>query len=330
VRYLDNTGRWSRWSPAVQFVAGVPDVALYRNALVVSEVNYNPAPATPAEFAAGFSSDDFEWIELNNVGAAPLDLTGLQFNEGIDFVFPDGWTIPAGGYALVVRNRAAFRSRYGTNWESLVAGETADNFRNSGERVTLSYGAATPLLSFAYGDSAPWPAEADGAGRTLTLRAPTTRPDPNLPTSWKASAALGGSPGSGEGTSFYAWKVAYPGVVNPADDADGDGLPNLLEFLLNSHPLLPATTRLLSGELRTLTVKGVPGEYLTVSFTRRLDLVGASWRAEFAGEVSGVWQPGVLEQSMASAEGVTELWRSPEPVTERHNQFGRLSVELSQ
>ncbi|MBN9691872.1 MAG: lamin tail domain-containing protein [Verrucomicrobia bacterium] len=330
VRYLDNTGRWSRWSPAVQFVAGVPDVALYRTALVVSELNYNPAPATPAEFAAGFSSDDFEWIELNNVGTAPLDLTGLQFNEGIDFVFPDGWTIPAGGYALAVRNRAAFRSRYGMNWESLIAGETADNFRNSGERVTLSYGAATPILSFAYGDSAPWPAEADGEGRTLTLRQPTLRPDPNLPASWKASAALGGSPGSGEGTSFYAWKVAYPGVVNPVDDADGDGLPNLLEYLLNSHPLLPATTRLLSGELRTLTVKGVPGEYLTVSFTRRLDLVGASWRAEFAGEVSGVWQPGVLAQSIPMSEGVTELWRSPEPVTERSTQFGRLSLELVQ
>ena len=328
VRYQDNTGRWSRWSPAVSFVAGVPDISGYRNALVVSEVNYHPAPVTPPEFAAGFSSDDFEWMELHNIGPGPVEMTGLQFNEGIDFVFPDGWTVAPGGYVLVVRNREAFRSRYGTGRDALIAGETPDNLRNSGERLTLSFGLATPVVSFAYRDTAPWPVKADGAGRTLTLRDPASRPDPSLPASWKASAVVGGTPGSGEGTHFEAWKIAYPGVVTAGDDADGDGLPNLLEYLLNSNPLAEASDPLLVGELQTLSVKGGTGEYLTVTFTRRLDPTDVSWRVEFAGSLPGSWQPGVREPSVQSVGGVTELWRAAEPVTDGSAQFGRLRVEL--
>lgn len=326
VRYKDTSGRWSRWSPAVQFTAGTPDVSVFTSALVISEVNYNPPPVTPAEFAAEFSSDDFEWVELKNVSAFPVDLTGLRFTKGVDFDFPADWTIPAGGFALVVRNPDAFRLRLGTGFDSIIAGMTSDNLNNGGEQLKLSFGAGTPVVEFTYLDSDPWPAAADGMGRTLTLRDPGARPDPTVAGNWKASSAFGGSPGADDGITFDSWKAAYPGVTDPLADNDGDGRQNLLEYVLGSNPLVANREPLPSGEVRTLSVDGVSGEYLTLSFTRHADAVEVILQVEFADELPGQWSPGIREQSVPHAGGITELWRSPMPRTTGTVQFGRIRV----
>ena len=85
VRMKDDTGRWSHWSAPQQFVAqpGSPTDVL--NGLRVSEVHYNPGPPSPAELAAGYlDKDDFEFIELVNIGAVPIDLrsVGLRADPG--------------------------------------------------------------------------------------------------------------------------------------------------------------------------------------------------------------------------------------------------------
>lgn len=46
--------------------------------LVISEIMYNPSDTTPAEAAAGFEREDFEFIELQNISSTEsLDLSGL-------------------------------------------------------------------------------------------------------------------------------------------------------------------------------------------------------------------------------------------------------------
>ncbi|HKX61619.1 MAG TPA: lamin tail domain-containing protein, partial [Verrucomicrobiae bacterium] len=70
VRHKDNTGRWSRWSAPVEFRPRAVDIFnRLKQDLVFSEIMYNP----PAEGI--IDGDEFEFIELKNIGATTLDLT---------------------------------------------------------------------------------------------------------------------------------------------------------------------------------------------------------------------------------------------------------------
>ncbi|MEK0447993.1 MAG: hypothetical protein RL088_261 [Verrucomicrobiota bacterium] len=328
VRHKDTSGRWSFWSAPITFVAGTPDVSAYASSLVVTEVNYNPAPVTPVEFAAGFSSDDFEWVEIKNIGALPVDLTGVRFTKGIDFDFPANWTIQPGGFALVVRNLAAFQSRWGTSFNSIIAGVTADNFSNGGDEVKLSYGQGTEIFRFVYDDIAPWPTQSDGAGRTLVMNSPAPIPLANQTNGslWRASYAAGGSPGADDVLTFDIWNDDFPGVNSLTADNDGDGLVNLVEYALATNPL-SANAGPVSG-VGTYTVLGVPGTYLVLTFTRRANGSDLTIEAQFNTALPGAWSAnGVLEISVTNPDGtVTETWRSPYSLSEQPVQFGRVRV----
>ena len=54
---------------------------------------YAPLPATAAEIAAGYASvdgaEDFEFVELQNIGTTALPLQGLAFTNGVSFTFPN-------------------------------------------------------------------------------------------------------------------------------------------------------------------------------------------------------------------------------------------------
>ena len=328
VRHKDANGRWSQWSAPVQFVAGTPDVAVYVASLVVSEVNYNPAPVTPAEFAAGFSSDDFEWVELKNISAQPVTMADVRFTKGIDFDFPAAWTIPPGGFALVVRNLAAFQLRWGHAFDAIIAGVTADNFSNGSEEVKLSYGAGTEIFRFVYQDIAPWPAAADGTGHTLVLRTPAPLASATDGTLWRASYGVGGSPGADDVLTFEAWRTDYPGVLIATDDSDGDGLFNLVEYALAANPLAPSPAALPASGIVNLTVAGTPDDYFVLTFTHRTDASDLTIEAQFATAVPGPWSAsGVLVSATPNANNtVTEMWRSPLPRSAYPELFGRVWV----
>lgn len=146
-------------------------------------------------------NEDFEFIELRNVGAGALDLRDLRFTKGIDFVDGEILTLPAGAYVLVVKNLAAFQGRYGTGLP--VAGVYSGNLSNGGELLKLSLGAGTAVHEFSYDDADPWPTEADMAGASLILVKPEERPDHALAENWTAglpASQSGGGVGSGRRT----------------------------------------------------------------------------------------------------------------------------------
>ena len=165
-----------------------PEAASAAN-LVLSEINYHPADPDGATL---------EFIELHNIGPRPVDCTGAVFTAGVAFSFPDNYTIPAGGYALVVQDAAAFNARYGAGLP--VAGQWNGDTRlgNGGDHITLRDRGGSPIRDFAYDDAAPWPTSPDGGGRSLVLVAPATNPDHALPASWRASTNAGGSPGTAD------------------------------------------------------------------------------------------------------------------------------------
>ena len=192
--FNEASGEWSALNEA--FFRIDMDPASAAN-LVISEIHYHPAdPATSAELAVSPDKNEFEFIELLNIGPLAVDLTGVSFSLGITFAFPDGTSLPAGARLVLVRNLAAFTARYGTPAPGVVAGEFSGNLSNGGERLVLASTATGVIQDFNYGDAQPWPASADGLGYSLVLLNPASNPDHALPANWAASAAPGGTPGT--------------------------------------------------------------------------------------------------------------------------------------
>ena len=95
--------------------------------VVINEIMYHPLS----------KDDDDQYVELFNRGAQAADLGGWKFVDGIDFTFPAGTTIPAGGYLVVARNVA----RLQTNYANLNTGNLMGNFTgrlsHGGEHLAL-------------------------------------------------------------------------------------------------------------------------------------------------------------------------------------------------
>lgn len=159
--------------------------------LVITELMYNPAPpATGSPYVA----QDFEYIELKNIGTMPINLSNYKLTNGVDYIFPNV-TLGVGLNILVVKNRAAFEARYGNTLN--IAGVFTGSLNNMGEQVALVGPLNEPILDFEYGGS--WYPTADGLGFSLVIINPLAPLDSwNYKSSWRASGALGGSPGNDE------------------------------------------------------------------------------------------------------------------------------------
>ncbi len=160
-----------------------------RDYLRVTEVLADPPGGT-----------DFEFVELCNTGPVTLDLTNVVFDAGVDFSFAAGSvrTLAPGQYTVVVRDRAAFATRYATNGLS-IAGTFTGKLDNGGEKLRLRGRWNTDILAFTYGGGRGWPAAAAGAGHSLVPLpqglAGATRGLLDYGGNWRASARLYGSPG---------------------------------------------------------------------------------------------------------------------------------------
>jgi hypothetical protein len=187
--------------------------------LVVSELMYHPSALTDPEKNAGYTSEEeFEYVELQNVGAKTVDLTGAQFTVGITFGFTGSavTSLSPGARVLVVRNTAAFAFRHGAGLP--VAGTFSGGLDNGGERLLLVDRGGLPIVDFSYDDEDEWPLEADGGGYSLTLIRPESRPDPDAFGSWRPSVNRGGSPNGSDALAASAFGdlLAYALVDRPA------------------------------------------------------------------------------------------------------------------
>jgi len=192
VRTRLRSGR--KWSVLNEAQFFVNELATSGN-LVISELNYNPASPSSSEVTAGYGDNDlFEFIELLNMSNTPVTLSGLTISGGIGFDFSDGDVrlLDAGARVVVVRDRAAFTERYGSDVS--VAGEYSGRLSNGGEEITLTGALDNLVQTLLYDDGGSWPGRADGDGASLELidpAAPVVDAD-----SWRSSSEFGGSPGA--------------------------------------------------------------------------------------------------------------------------------------
>ena len=192
---------WSVYNEAL-FVVGDPAP---QGAVVVTEINYNPADASadPDDASSSYPSDQFEFIEFYNRSEQPVDLAGVKLTDAVDFTFPAHdvagermWLQP-NEYVVVASNLSAFQARYGSDGIR-VAGQYTGKLDNAGERIRLAGPLGTSWLDFGYDDADDWPQRADGDGGTLLLRDPPGI-DPaqlDFSASWQGSRAYGGTPGA--------------------------------------------------------------------------------------------------------------------------------------
>jgi len=210
--------------------------------IVISEIMYNPA-----------GNGDSEYLELLNVSAAPVTLydsvkgKAWRISDGIDFEFPANppLTMAPGQRVIVTKNLAQFNAAFGATvpagtriFEWITGG-----LNNGGETLQLDRPGAVDadnVLQYVrvdrvnYDDEFPWPLPPDGTGPSLTKISEKDYGNDYI--NWMAAPA---SPGSiAPGNRYASWAASH-GVSNGANDSDGDGLSDVLEYALGSDPHLP-------------------------------------------------------------------------------------------
>ncbi|MCX6043705.1 MAG: lamin tail domain-containing protein [Chloroflexi bacterium] len=185
VRMLDNTGRWSHWSPPVEVRASAPG-APPATTLKISEIMYHPTNLGPLD------DTKLEFIELKNTGSSALDLSNMQITGGISFTFPVGAVIQPQALLVLASYPDGFTQRYGF----APFGEFDHQLSNGGERISIVDAFARPIFSVTYHDSGSTGQTTDGGGHSLVPVDPNgnvSEPDESI--SWRASTAPHGSPG---------------------------------------------------------------------------------------------------------------------------------------
>ncbi len=180
VRMQDSSGRWSHWSPPLEFVAGPPALGPTAD-LKLSEIMYKPAPSTT------LPNQELDFLELTNSGSEAIDLSNMRFSQGIEYQFPAGAQLQPDGHLVLVAHAAYFTARYGF----APFAQYAKELSNQGERLVLLDAFGTPVFDVTYSDGDGWPEAADGGGYSLVA----LPGDTSLSTGWRASTAVGGSPG---------------------------------------------------------------------------------------------------------------------------------------
>lgn len=202
----DNYGPFaSSWHSATPSPGSVDFFHPATRTLRIVEINYHPIAATPDEQAAGYSIDDFQFIELVNRGSENIPLAGVRLvpvevngnSQGVEFYFigSDVTELAPSQRVIVVANLDAFQSRYGdvTN----VAGQWMGRLSGHSETLTLD-AADDQIQQFTYHDS--WYPSTDGAGSSLVfINVDAPRELWNQLEGWSPSGIVGGSPGEGTG-----------------------------------------------------------------------------------------------------------------------------------
>jgi hypothetical protein len=314
--YQTTTLEWSAMNEFA-FVVGVP--ASSAN-IVVSEINYNPrgpvvAPAT--------DRDNYEFIELLNISNDTVQLDGVRFETGITFDFTTQSSIGSlapGARCVVVNHLASFQQRYpDASYPGLsakIAGVYGDKLDNAGELLILrNTTTSQDIANFSYSDDAPWPTEADGNGKTIYLTCSNPGgADENLASSWYEHALLHGNPG-GLDCGYELWALANGGSTDGAGDADGDGLLDVVEYMLGTSPVSSSSDKVPTASLQSLVVgMDPPANYLTMSVTRAPLTPDIQVIAETATALAGWNADAVLVSTTTNLDGsITRVFRAPVP-----------------
>jgi hypothetical protein len=259
--------------------AGLPNAYPAVGPVVLNELMYHPPDV------GGLDNTLDEYLELHNVTPETVPLFDpnqpartWRVRSGVDFDFPPGVTLPAGGFLLLVNfnplndpdQLAAFRARYNVPPAVPIFGPYAGKLSNDGELLELQrpgpgarYVLADAVL---YSDAPPWPVGGDGDGASLQRRGAADYG--NDPVNWTPAAPTAGQ-------SNVAPPPDLPVIVEQplsrAVNTNADVVfsvatcgsrPKGYLWFFNGQPLIGATNNF----LRLTNVQpGQAGEYFVVA-----------------------------------------------------------------
>ena len=226
-----------------------------------------------------FRPDNFEFIELQNIGAVTLDLSGVRFTRGIAYTFEAGATLAPGAFVVICKNRMVFEGQFGTA-VPLAAGQFTGSLSNSGENVAFQL--PTPweenILNFEY-DAAWYPPTNSGYSLSVVDPFVTTAGDWDEKRTW-ASTVLYGTPGRGDPPTITSALSAASVIGDPFSyqivatkiptSYDATPLPaglnvNAATGLINGTPAVVGTfdvtitaTNSTGSDTKTLTITVAP------------------------------------------------------------------------
>ena len=143
---------------------------------IAQRINDAGVPAVP------YQESTEQWIELLNRSDSPVDISGWEFSDGVQFTFPSGTVLSPGQFAVITSDTSNFSALHPG---VAVLGEFRGNLTRSGERIELVDGNRNPADVVHYYDGGRWPSAADGGGSSLELRDPNA--DNSVAEGWAAS-----------------------------------------------------------------------------------------------------------------------------------------------
>jgi len=149
--------------------------------IIINEIQYNPPGVTLAD-GTMIDGDEYEFIEIKNIGNQVLDLSNVFFSTGIDYTFPIGTTLEPNDFWVIAENTDEFDNTYNFLPDDKYSGKLS----NGGELITLNSPDTTQIDLVKYNDKIPWPEQPDGDGPSLSLM-PGFETNNDLYTSWAGS-----------------------------------------------------------------------------------------------------------------------------------------------
>lgn len=175
-------GSWSAMLEST-FLANAPATS---NNLAITELMYHPDdPASTGPESSFDDDDDFEFIELRNIGQSTIDLVGSEFTQGVRFSFTsqtllshasgheaNPLTLSPGESIIVASNVDAFTARYGSEIDHFgvrIAGQFSFQHRldNNGARIRLIDIDGETISDFTYNDD--MVSQTDGDGYSMEV-----------------------------------------------------------------------------------------------------------------------------------------------------------------
>jgi hypothetical protein len=199
--------------------------------VVINEIHYDPTPAART----------FEYVELFNAGAQPLDLTGWRLEGGVDFDFPVGTTLSANGFLVVALDPAAVGAVYGA---AAVLGPFHGRLSNEGDALILRNARTQVADAVEYGAGFPWPVTGYTTDHAINLI--NYNYDNAIPGAWRAGPPTPGAPNAGltDNPPPFVHSVEHLPQTPRSTDAvtirarvtDSDGVANVTLWLQVVRP----------------------------------------------------------------------------------------------